>query len=128
MAETFDYVQKKNIALVPSQLLKRSLQRHSKRGMCARSARLQTRRLLGIVVGDFSLALPAAPSVVAGVNQDPVSPGDETRLAAKAGDAALHLQERLLHRIVGVGRIAKNIAGQVLHARSVHPVEALVSV
>src|SRR5258708_13860595 len=128
MAETFDFVQEKNIALVPSQLLKRSLQRHSKGGMRARSPRLQMRRLLGIVVGDFSLALPAASRVVAGIDQDPVSPGDETRLGAKAGDAALHLQERLLHRILSVGGIAKNIAGQVLHARSVHPVEALVSV
>src|SRR6266436_8696440 len=128
MAETFDFVQKKNIALVPSQLLKRSLQRHSKRGMRAGSARLQTRRLFEIVVGDFSLALTAAPRVVAGVNQDPVSPGDKTRLAAKAGDAALHLQKRLLHGVVGVGGTAKNIAGQVLHARSVHPVEALVTV
>ena len=29
MAETFDFVQEKNIALVPSQLFKRPLQRHS---------------------------------------------------------------------------------------------------
>src|SRR5260370_3337648 len=127
MAERLDVGEKKKMGLVRSQLLKRAVQRHSKRGMRAGSARLQTRRLLGIVVRDFSLALPAAPRVVAGIDQDPVSPGDETRLGAKAGDAALHLQERLLHRILSVGGIAKNIAGQVLHARSVHPVEALVS-
>src|SRR2546430_4455832 len=43
-------------------------------------------RLLGIVVRDFFLAQAAAPRVVAGVNQYPVGPGGETRLAAKAGD------------------------------------------
>src|ERR1700741_2957661 len=99
MAETFDLVQEKNIALVLRELGERALQRHAERRMCSRSAGLMARRLLGILVRDFFFAQPAAPRVVAGVNQDPIGPSDETRLAAKAGDAALHFQERLLHGV-----------------------------
>src|SRR5258708_38315862 len=107
MAETFDLIQEKNIALVLRKLGERALQRHAKRGMGPRRAGLMTRRFLGIVVRDFFLAQPAAPRVVAGVEQDPVGPGDETRLPAKGGDAALHFQEYLLHGIFGVAGIAK---------------------
>src|ERR1700682_803703 len=101
MAETFDFVKEKDVALVLRELGERALQRHAERRMSSRRTGLKTRRFLGIVVCDFFLAQPAAPRVVAGVNQNSVSPGDETRLAAKAGDAALHFQERLLHGIFG---------------------------
>src|SRR5260370_27506307 len=94
--------------------------------MRSRRAGLLARRLLGIVVRDFFLAQPAAPRVVAGVDEDPVSPGDETRLAAKAGDAALHFQKRLLYGVFGVDGIAKNIPRQVLHARTMHRIQTLV--
>ena len=127
MAEAFDFVQKKNIALVSSQPLKRSVQGHSQCGMRAWSARLKTRCLLRIVARHFLLAKPAAPRVVAGVDQDPVGPGDETRLAAKTADTALHLQERLLHGVFRVDGIAKNIPRHVLHAHAMHCVETLVS-
>src|SRR5258708_28022654 len=118
MAETFDLIEEKNIALVLRKLGERALQRHAKSRMRSRRAGLMTRLFLGIVVRDFFLAYPAAPRVVAGVDQDPVGPGDEARLAAKAGDAALHFQERLLHGIFRVDGIPKNIPRQVFHART----------
>src|SRR5713226_8724925 len=94
--------------------------------MRSRRAGFMARRLLGIVVRDFFFAQPAAPRVVAGVNQDPVSPGDETRLATKAGDASLHFQEGFLHGIFGVYGVTKNIPCQVFHARAMHHIETLV--
>src|SRR5260370_23623607 len=95
--------------------------------MRSRCPRLGAPRLLGIVARNFLLAQPATPSVVAGVNQDPVRPRYEARLAPKAGNATRHLQERLLYGSRGVNGIAKDIPRQVLHARAMHGVEALVS-
>src|SRR5437016_2714900 len=126
MAETFDLVQEKNIALVLRELGERTLQCHAERGMRYRRAGLIARRLLAIFIGDFFLAPPAAPRVVAGVNQNPIGPSDETRLAAKAGDAALHFQEGLLHGIFSVDGIAKNIPRKILHARAMYRVETLI--
>src|SRR5438067_11635662 len=99
MAETLDLVQEKNIALVLRKLVERALQRHAESRVRSSRAWFMARRLLGIFVRDFFFAQPAAPRVVAGVDQDAVSPGDETRLAAKAGDAAMHFQKCLLHGV-----------------------------
>src|SRR5256884_8764079 len=99
---------------------------HAQSRMRSRRAGFMARRLLGIVVRDFFLAQAAAPRVVAGVNQYPVGPGGETRLAAKAGDAALHFQKCLLHGVFGVDGIAKNIPRQVLHACTMHGIQTLV--
>src|SRR5258707_13365239 len=107
MAETFYLVQQKNIALALSKFRERALQRHAQRRMRSWRARLGAQRLRRIVVRDFPLAHPAAPRVVARVNQDSVRPGDEARLAPETGDAALHLQEGLLHGVFGVRRTAK---------------------
>src|SRR6266436_5617160 len=93
MAKTFDLVQEKNIALMVSEFRKRALERHAERRMRSRCARLRPQRFPGIVVRDFFLAQPAAPRVVAGVNQDSVRPRNEARLAPKAGDAALRSEE-----------------------------------
>src|SRR5438445_12029252 len=106
MTKTFDLVQEKNIALVLRELGQRALQRQAESRMCPRRAGLKSWRLLGIFVCDFFFAQPAAPRVVASVNQDPVGPGDKTRLPAKAGDAAMHFQKRLLHRVFRVSGIA----------------------
>src|SRR5205807_10658100 len=66
--------------LFRSQFCERALQRHAQRWMRPGRTWLDARRLLGIVIRCY-LFLPqlAAPSVVAGVNQDPVGPRDETR-------------------------------------------------
>jgi hypothetical protein len=127
VAEAFHLVQKKNVALVPRQFFQRALQGHPQCGMCSRRPRLHSRRFLRIVVRDFFLSHPAASRVVARVNQDPVGPGDETRLPAKAGDAALYLQEGFLYGILGVSAAAKNIPSQVPHARAMNRVQPLVS-
>src|SRR5260370_6065573 len=127
MAETFHLVQEKNVALVSCKLRKRPFECHPEGRMRSRCPRLGAPRLLGIVARNFLLAPPATPSVVAGVNQDPVRPRYEARLAPKAGNAPLHLQEGLLYGILGVNGIAKDIPRQVLHARAMHGVEALVS-
>src|SRR2546423_11852145 len=126
MAESFDLVQEKNITLVLGELGQSALQRHAERGMRSRCPGLRPRGLLGIVVGDFLFAQPAAPRVVTGVDQDAVGPSDETGLAAKAGDAALHFQEGLLHGVFGVAGVAEDIARQVLHARAMQGVETVV--
>src|SRR5260370_30678188 len=94
--------------------------------MRSRCPRLGAPRLLGIVARNFLLAQPATPSVVAGVNQDPVRPRYEARLAPKAGNAPLHLQEGLLYGILGVNGIAQDIPRQVLHARAMYGVQTLV--
>src|SRR6266478_3745369 len=94
--------------------------------MRSRCTGLRPRGLLGIVVSDFLFAPPTAPRVVTGVDQDAVSPSDETGLAAKAGDAALHFQEGLLHGVFGVAWVAKDISRQVLHARAMQGVETVV--
>src|SRR6266852_3014363 len=126
MTETFDLIQEKDIALVLSEFGERPLQCHAEGRMRYWRARLGARRLFGIVVRDFLLAQPAAPCVVAGVDQDPVGPGHETRLAAKAGDAALHFQEGFLYGVFGVTGIAKDIPRQVLHSSAMYRVETLV--
>src|SRR6266481_2656738 len=126
MAETFHLVQEKNVALVSCKLRKRPFECHPEGRMRSWCARLVARRLPGIVARNFLLAQPAAPSVVAGVNQDPVRPRYEARLAPKAGNAPLHLQEGLLYGILGVNGIAQDIPCQVLHARAMHGVQTLV--
>src|SRR5258708_8656271 len=95
--------------------------------MRSRRARLWPQRLAGIVVRDFFLAQPASPRVVAGVDQDAVGPGDKTRLATKAGDAPLHLQEGFLYRVFGIDGIARNIPPHFLHARPILRAQSLVS-
>src|SRR5205814_4801912 len=71
-------------------------------------------------------AQPTQPRVLTGIDQDAVDPSDETRMAAKAGDAALHFQEGLLHGVFGVAGVAKDISRQVLHARAMQGVETVV--
>src|SRR5260370_7540978 len=127
MAEPFHLVQQKNVALVSCKLRKRPFECHPEGRMRSRCPRLGAPRLLGIVARNFLLAQPATPSVVAGVNQDPVRPRDEARLAPKAGNAPLHLQEGLLYGILGVNGIAQDIPRQVLHARAMHGVQTLVA-
>src|SRR6266481_5842278 len=47
-------------------------------------------------------------------------------MPAKAPDAAMHFQKRLLHRVFGVNGIAKKIPRQVLHARAMRRVQTFV--
>jgi hypothetical protein len=68
-----------------------------------------------------------APEVMAGIHQDPECPGDKRGLPAKARDLPLHFQEGVLHGIFRVGLRTKEMAGQVLHPRSLELVQALVS-
>src|SRR5260370_33070457 len=126
MTTTFDLVEEENIGLVVRELGQRALERQAESRMCPTRAGLKPWRLLGIFVCDFFFAQPAAPRVVAGVNQDPVGPGDKTRLSAKAGYAAMHFQKRLLYRVFRVNEIAKKISRQIFHSRAMLRVETFV--
>src|SRR5579862_6192310 len=74
-------------------------------------------------VSDFLLAQPAAPRVVASVDQHPERPGCETGLSAIAGDAALNLHEGVLHGIFGIAHGAEQVAGNTFHSRAMQPIQ-----
>src|SRR5713226_2407193 len=130
MAETFDFVKQENIALMAGQLGEGAFKRQPQRGMSDRRTWLRARRgiiaLLLVVRGDFFLPQPAASRVVAGVHQDAEGPGHKTRLAPKTGDAALNLQESLLHSVFRVRGAAKDVTGKILHARPMECIQSLV--
>src|SRR5882762_2071205 len=69
----------------------------------------------------------AAAQIVAGVDQDTERPGDKRRLPAKTRDASLDFQEGFLHGVFGIRLRTEKIARQILHARSLPPIEALVA-
>src|SRR6266852_8391863 len=96
--------------------------------MSSRCAGFGARRSLRLIIvrRNLFLSQPAAPRVITSVHQNAEGPGNKSRLAAKTGDAALHLQKRFLDRVFGVGGAAENIAREVLHARAVQRIEALV--
>src|SRR5258705_12828239 len=62
-----------------------------------------------------------------GYNQDAERPGDKRRLPAKTGDASLDFQEGFLHGVFGIRLRTEKIARQILHARSLPLIEALVA-
>ena len=54
------------------------------------------------------LALPAAVAVDVGVGEDPVEPGLEVGARAERAERGERLEERLLHEVLGVGRVARH--------------------
>src|SRR5882757_10514622 len=130
MAESFDLVQQEDVALMARQFSQGAFKRKPKRGMRDSRARLGTRCgifSLWVVLGcNFFLAQAATARVIAGVHQDAKGPGNEARLPAKTGNAALHFQESLLYGVFGICRAAQNVACKILHARPMQRVEALV--
>src|SRR6267378_8481762 len=97
MAESFDLVEQEDVALMARQFSQGAFKRKPKRGMRDSRARLGTRcgilPLLIVLRGNFFFPQTAAPRVIAGVHQNAKGPGNEARLPAKTGDAALHFQE-----------------------------------
>src|SRR5207249_2288345 len=82
-----------------------------------------------LVLGRELALVPAAPAlaadVVAGVDEDAVDPGTHARGALERPHAPIRPQERLLHGVLGIGRVAQDVVGDALHARPVAPVELL---
>jgi len=56
--------------------------------------------------------------VVAGVDQDAAQPGSEAGLSLKVIDAAVELEKRFLHGVLGVGSIAEELTGDALKSRA----------
>ena len=67
------------------------------------------------------------PDVSAGVDRQPVQPGRELRLAPKLLDLDAELRQRLLSRVARILGIAKQMAGELLHAGRVSLAERLES-
>src|SRR5215469_7280487 len=127
MTESFHFVQQKNVALVPRQLFERALQCHPQGRMRSRRARLHARCLCRVLVGrHFFFPQPAAPRVIARVDQDPVRPGHKTRLPAKTCNASLHFQECFLHGVFRVRGATQHVPRKVFHPRAVQRVQPLI--
>src|SRR3974390_2486295 len=96
--------------------------------MRARSPWLAWLRLLLIplVLRVLFAADPAAPHVVAGVDEDSKRPGDKRRLSAKAGNAALNFQERILAGVFPIALRAEQIPAQVPHSRALALIEPFI--
>src|SRR5271168_1806872 len=84
-------------------------------------------RLLAVVVRHFFFPHPAAPRVIASVDENPVRPGDKAGLASKAGDAPLHFQKRFLNRVFGIDGVSQQVARYVLHTGTMQRIETLVA-
>src|SRR5882757_10289526 len=130
MAESFDLVEQEDVALMARQLSQGAFKRKPKRGMSDSRARLGTRcgilPLLIVLRGNFFFSQAATACVVARIHQDAEGPGNEARLPAKTGDAALHLQKGFLYGVFGICRAAQNVARKILHARPMEGIQALV--
>src|SRR5262249_9535283 len=126
VAEALDLVEQEDIALVLGQRGEGAFQRKSQRGMRTRRALLGQGIVFAVIGGHFFLALPAASGVVAGVDQNAEGPSDKARLTAEAGDAALHLEERFLDGVFGIGCAPEQVARKVLHSCAVERIQTLV--
>src|SRR4029453_5916485 len=83
MPETVDFVEQENIALLAAQLGGPSFERDPQGRVSGGSSRLgASRSFIGFFLRDFFFAQAATTLVVAGVDQEPEQPGDETPLAA----------------------------------------------
>src|SRR5438094_5513760 len=119
MAKAFDFIQKKNVSLVTGQLSNGAFERDSQRRMRGSCAGFGARGFLRLFMRHFLLAHATAARVVAGIDENPERPGGETRLAAKARNAALNFHESILDGVFGVACCAEQIAGDALHSRAV---------
>src|SRR5258708_40121081 len=106
MAEPFNLVEQEDVALMARQFSQGAFQRKPKCGMSDSGARLGTRcgilPLLIVLRGNFFFPQAATARVVAGLHQDAEGPGNEARLPAETGGAALHFEERFLHGGFGI--------------------------
>src|SRR5260370_11447217 len=71
----------------------------------------------------IGLPLARARGVMAGIDQNPAQPGPDAGLRVKRFDAAVQLEERLLHRVLRVGAVPQNPVGDALQASAVRQVD-----
>src|SRR5437868_7926594 len=89
MAEPLDFIQEKNVALVPGQSRQCAFKRDSQSGMSRGGARFRPSGFTGFFVSDFLFAHATAANVIAGIDQHAKGPRRKTGLAAKTCDAPL---------------------------------------
>ena len=86
-----------------------------------------------IVLGSASISSPTARAralaalgrVAAGVEDEPVQPGRELRIAAELRQPDAELRERLLCRVASVLRVAQDVSGEPLDLRGMTGEEGL---
>ena len=71
------------------------------------------------------LGFPTAPPREHRVHRDTVQPGAESRIAAELGELAPGLDERFLHAVLGLGRLAGHAQAQAVDLADVIPVQLL---
>ena len=112
-AEPGDVAQHDGLAELVRQRRERALQRSSLGILDVRIARCDG--LVDAVVDGLVAAAPAADDVVRGVGGDAVEPGGDARAAAEAPERAVGVQERVLQRVLGVGRVPRQAQRDGVH-------------
>ena len=125
MPEALDLEEEEDVPVPRPESGQRLLENHAQRGVAGRVDGRGRHPLFGEHLGLVPPAASLPADVVAGVDEDAVHPGAEPRRALEGAHTAIHAQEGLLHRVLGVGGAAQDVVGHTLHARPMAPIELL---